>query len=408
MTKVNVIDSIMGSGKTTWAINEICNNPDKKYIYITPYLDEITRMKHATKDKNRMVEPNVYSKTSKKDNFHKLLSEGKNVCSTHSLFTKADHTTRQALKANGYTLILDEVMNVVEELDDFTSKDLAFLLKTELVYMEGNFLLWNEDKDEDGSHSFRYSDIKNMCMNRNLILVDDKIIYWNFPVDMFQYFDEVYILTYLFSAQIQRYYYDLHGIEYEYYQVDNAKLIPYSETRAKERVREIAPLINIYEGKLNDIGMERNALSYNWFRVDRENNYTLSTILKNNLYNWFNNVNRNRSARDRMWCTFKEPQPLLKGKGYTKRFVAMNMRATNEYRNSDVLSYCCNRYMKPEIKRLFASQNIDVKEDLWAVSELIQWIWRSQIRENKPIEIYIPSKRMRDLLTQFLDGKITF
>ena len=39
--KVTVVDSICGSGKTSWAINYMNDNTDKKFIYITPYLDEI-------------------------------------------------------------------------------------------------------------------------------------------------------------------------------------------------------------------------------------------------------------------------------------------------------------------------------------------------------------------------------
>ena len=114
MSKISVIDSIMGSRKTTWAIETIANNPDKNYIYITPYLDEIKRVKDATRHSNKMYEPNYINKTNKRDDLHRLLSEGKNICSTHALFIKANDMTRSALKASGYTLILDEVMNTIE------------------------------------------------------------------------------------------------------------------------------------------------------------------------------------------------------------------------------------------------------------------------------------------------------
>ena len=46
---------------------------------------------------------------------------------------------------------------------------------------------------------------------------------------------------------------------------------------------------------------------------------------------------------------------------------------------------------------------IEIDEDGFALSELLQWIWRSQIRQGKPIILYIPSKRMRELLEDFLD-----
>ena len=42
--KVTVIDSIMGSGKTTSLINMMNENLDERFIYITPYRDEIQRV----------------------------------------------------------------------------------------------------------------------------------------------------------------------------------------------------------------------------------------------------------------------------------------------------------------------------------------------------------------------------
>lgn len=42
-------------------------------------------------------------------------------------------------------------------------------------------------------------------------------------------------------------------------------------------------------------------------------------------------------------------------------------------------------------------------EDLFALSTLLQWIWRSQVRDGKSIDIYIPSERMRSLLKLWID-----
>ena len=50
----------------------------------------------------------------------------------------------------------------------------------------------------------------------------------------------------------------------------------------------------------------------------------------------------------------------------------------------------------------FADQGIEVREDKYALSEMIQWIWRSAIRDGKEIWIYVPSKRMRELLEGWL------
>ena len=54
------------------------------------------------------------------------------------------------------------------------------------------------------------------------------------------------------------------------------------------------------------------------------------------------------------------------------------------------------------IKNFFVDKGVVINEDEWALSELIQWMFRSSIREQKNINIYIPSKRMRDLLMKWL------
>ena len=53
--KVTVIDSVMGSGKTSLAIQMINDNPDSNFIYITPYVDETYRVQGACPDHNVAV-----------------------------------------------------------------------------------------------------------------------------------------------------------------------------------------------------------------------------------------------------------------------------------------------------------------------------------------------------------------
>lgn len=54
------------------------------------------------------------------------------------------------------------------------------------------------------------------------------------------------------------------------------------------------------------------------------------------------------------------------------------------------------------ILKFFRSKDVKVDENTFALSELIQWIFRSQLRDGKKINIYIPSKRMRNLLENWL------
>ena len=55
----------------------------------------------------------------------------------------------------------------------------------------------------------------------------------------------------------------------------------------------------------------------------------------------------------------------------------------------------------------------EFNDDLWALQEMLQYIWRSRIRgnesvtslEDRKINLYVPSKRMRTLLEQWLNGE---
>ena len=104
-----------------------------------------------------------------------------------------------------------------------------------------------------------------------------------------------------------------------------------------------------------------------------------------------------------MWTCFKDFKTKCKGKGYIKGFVSCNARATNDYRHKKNLAYVVNIFNNPMILKFFRNKGVSVDENSFALSELIQWIFRSQLRDGKKINLYIPSSRMRNLLKQWLD-----
>ena len=119
------------------------------------------------------------------------------------------------------------------------------------------------------------------------------------------------------------------------------------------------------------------------------------------MINYFQNIVKSKS-KENMWSCFKDYKTKLKGNGYTKGFVSCNARATNDYRNKKNLAYVVNTFNNPMILKFFRAKNVEVDEDSYALSELIQWIFRSQLRDNKEINLYIPSSRMRTLLRMWL------
>jgi hypothetical protein len=61
--------------------------------------------------------------------------------------------------------------------------------------------------------------------------------------------------------------------------------------------------------------------------------------------------------------------------------------------------------MRPYIKKFFELRGIKIDEDKYAISELIQFIFRSGARVGKNITLYLPSKRMRNLCIYYLANK---
>jgi hypothetical protein len=68
------------------------------------------------------------------------------------------------------------------------------------------------------------------------------------------------------------------------------------------------------------------------------------------------------------------------------------------------LAYLCNIFYHPHIRGYFTDRKIPVYEDLYALSEMLQWLYRAQIRRGDPIHVFIPSARMRGLLKAWLES----
>ncbi|EPZ47683.1 hypothetical protein [Alicyclobacillus acidoterrestris] len=406
MTTIRVVDALPGAGKTSAAINMINEDMDEfgdsanNYVYITPYLDEVDRIKQSTHRK-------FYSPTfqtvkgetfTKFDSFHALLADGKCIASTHALFQRANDETRELIQNGNYVLILDEVMDVIEQLE-VKKNDIDLLFENGLISVDDDgFITWNKDKM---NYETRYDDIRDMALNHTLIYYRDTILVWAFPADIFRAFKQVYILTYRFSGQIQAYYYDLFNVSYEMWHAEivngRYSFVPgpadESHTRAK-----LQQLINIYDGKLNDIGDADYSLSSTWY--DKRSALVIRQ-LKNNISNYLRNIVKSKSS-DAMWTTFIKHRNKLKGEGFARAFVPCTARATNDYRDRSNVVYAVNRYVNPIVYGFFHDKGITVDQDEYFLAEMIQWLFRSAIRDGKPINLYIPSKRARTLLVNWL------
>lgn len=452
----------MGAGKTSWAIQEMDAHPEESYIFATPFLDEIKRIKKATR--RHFCDPQQID-GRKLEGFNRLLMSGKDIALTHATFSNANSDTLKYVEQGNYTLILDEALDILIDFNKVATNKLKkgdpkFLIKEGCISVDKyGQVSWLKDTYQNAA----YSEVERLAKSGNLYYLDNALLVWRFPPSIFKLFKEVYVLTYLFQGSFLKPYFECHGLPYELVSVNQSEcdtyaLVPYS--RSNEEREKFKRLITICKNtEMNNY--KAGSLSKTWYT---NANKKAKEELRKDISNYFKNIVKAKSA-EIMWTVPKEQETCLKGPGYTtvfrltkdmpmincpgcnahishrhsicpicgepikidkkwleserkrlekqsKCFVPCNARATNDYADRWALAYCCNMYANQYEVRYFQNKQtydgISVKfdENYYALSCMLQWIWRSRIRRNEPIHVYIPSTRMRNLLIDWLDGKM--
>lgn len=433
---IKIIDAPCGAGKTTWAIQQINHNSETSYVYCTPFLDEIDRIRNEC-GWNRFREPQQYT-GSKIDNFNELLSSGGCVAVSHVTFLNATAETLQAIHEGSYTLILDEVLDVIMNFNDVqtvedspeqsvSKADIKMLMDKHMIEIgNSNKVKWCGG---DYGEQFKFAEVRRYAEMGRLYCARETLLLAVFPPEMFTLFDNIYVLTYMFDGSMLKYYFDLFGIKYELASIneETGDLTKYFDQKDRQFRQQCKELIKICD--IGNLNKPKRTLSKSWF--DRSTPEMLNE-LKKDISSYFRSyVKDAKAAQDEiMWTCAKTYANKLQGKGYTyvrmitknerttltkkeverlKKttvcFVPCNAKATNIYRNRWALAYCYNMFLNPYQKGFLEDNGIAVNEDMYALSCLIQWICRSRLRDGKNIVIYIPSKRMRTLLNDWLDGK---
>ena len=423
---IKIVDAPMGTGKTEAAINYMDNAPDDfRFIYVTPNLSETERIQQSCRKREFYIPDTNNASGTKSQSLESLVFNNRDVAISHELFV--NHLTDRALTyitERHYTLIIDEVVDVVrqekltkDEIDelDGIGKDGKFNEQFKLIEQDENGIVrWVGKKNYDGNAR----KWKEKIDTGNIQRINDTMFFWVTPIMKFNAFKDIYVLTYLFDSSGLKKYYEMWKCHCENIYVKNEKGI-YSFTDTEVRYsfeRDIKPLIYIIDGKCNDIGEDYTALSKTWF--SQKQNKDLRKQLGKIVNNIFSNKLKVRSDQV-IWTVFSDfsgiinkddkPGEIIRKnkytiglKGYKNGFLSSNCKATNKYKDRHVVAYLINKFYDVSLKEYFRSKGIKVDEDEYALSEMIQFIWRSAIREGQPILVYIPSKRMRELLIKRL------
>ena len=409
----------MGSGKSSAAITYMNEHPDQRFIYITPYLEEGERIKMACPDLH-FIEPDASKehRGSKLYHTHQLIKEGYNITTTHSAFLRYDKEMLDAIRHHHYTLIIDEDVATLQT-KTFNQADMGILIKAGIAQVDEDNRIHIVEGTYDGS---AYEQILD-CIRENefTFFYWDKFknatyMLWMIPPKLISAFDDVFVLTYLFKGADLYKMFQIYGIEFSYGGIhrdedgtyrftDHVDYIPSYVPHLADKIHLVDDKSPIDPDRMNLVGRKPRALSSSWFQSMTHRDEV--NQLRSNIGNFFNTRYHGVDPACRMWTTYEKYKPLLKGKGYTKGFVPFNARATNSLRHKTHLAYCVNVFLHTWHRNCYQSCGFPVaeeEENQYSLGVLVQWIWRSAIRDGGDIWLYLPSSRMRGLLKDWMNS----
>lgn len=401
-TEITIYDFPCGSGKTTGMIEGFQEH--QKYLVILPLLSEVERVINSSK-KIYFSQPyeNDNEAGTKEASLENMLLSGQNIATTHSLFQRLVPMIRKGLLQD-YDIIIDEVPDVVKTVTSKseTSVD-EFYIKTGYITVDQASGLvkptqkWRSMKnDVDDTLS---NQILKFANTGCLYLLDGQLFIWAMPRELLLAGRTITIMTYMFQGSILASYLCKAKVPFMVAN-DNSK-----EESFRKNARELINVQNIpaisklklsYSGQMSGMSNEdyirsmvnglKNLRGRHLKDISAQN--ILITCAKDG---WYKNGSLENAG------SFASGSKLFQGANW----IPNTTRGTNDYMHCSHLIYLYDQHVNPVLAR-WLEDSTKAFNDAYALTELIQWVWRSRVRLGEPITLYLPSPRMRKLFEDWL------
>ena len=403
---VEVLDGLMGSGKTTKILEWIDNNPNEKFLFVSPLLSEVEEGGRVTSSVNSVTFecPSVSEHETKSDHLLKLLENGVNIACTHSLYLAVKDEHLNLIEKMGYILIIDEEVNVVDVIDGYSRDDYRWLYENKKIEVSDTdgMISWvcKTDVGEDN----KYFKFKNLCDYQALYVTkrDSCMMVTHLPIKLMTSAKRVVVLTYMFEGNMLHKFLQLKGVE----------TVRFDEVVLNEvNGDEIRNLVNLLP---LDKKVSQLSLSSTWYEdANEEQLKTVSRYISNiarkycgDFTDLMYTLPKKRHLSNRGNVNIVKPIKFYRKKiegEWSYNWIPVQMRATNDYKHKSVAIHCQNRFPLVAVSSYLSDYNCAIDVKVFALSEMVQWIWRSRIREGKPITLAIANKRMYNLFKSWLE-----
>lgn len=414
--EIEVLDAIMGSGKTTAVLDWLNDNPSGKYIYVAPSLSEAEDRVPSYCERLEFIAPNIKDHDNKSEHLLDLLRSGANISCTQHLFSNMRNTHFEEVNKQGYTVFVDETIDLIQSYNgDLTPEDLSFLHRVGAIsadYENFGKVNWLQEGDAD----FKYSKLRNKCRGGQIFATkrSENMLISHLPLELVTSAKRVVLITYLFEGSVMHTFLKAKDFQFKPYtdvtlavtegmvKLAAQKLIQFGSTRSVEEVFEYRQSNTWYtkDATKQELSKIANAIRSVYRLFPKAKERVLVTLPKNLILTPSKSY-KGRSVKDRN-------VPL------ESVWLYSGSRGTNIYRDKDVVIYCYNRYPSLPVTSWMSDWDLGkVDDDRFAIAEMVQFIWRSCIRsmkldedgnilEGKTLHLYITNKRMDSLFRKWL------
>lgn len=434
----------MGTGKSTWLAHSILRE-NKRSIIVLPRITELERYEELLADAGDLVSLSDNTGTLKEERFKDALRDAQVILITHALFERhLTFETFELVKDGGWSLIMDEVVAVFEPVKLVTGTELAGFISMGIMRKEQvsekvsqlevirKTLPWYLGLPA-GEASANQKKMIHEAMVKDVLAVidaDGTMVCPSFSLNAnrLNAFADVTVLTYPFKNSDLDYWLQIKG-----YAVDHMKLTRFASNNALEDFR-VAAHDGRYSGKdfkdlIELVGEDQTrskdvyGCKSNHFSCTEYQRLQSPTLKTHDKIQSIKKVMRNEFRNSRQRSRFVEPVDFmftcpaeleaiwqdsrngLPGSFIGERtWVPFNERATNDYADRHNLAYLYNVFPFMEVEKIVEAFGLRYDRDRYALYVLIQWVWRSAIRKGERIRLYLPSKRMRDILRAWLEA----
>lgn len=437
--KVEILDKIMGAGKTQALIKWMKNSNDR-FIYVTPLLSEVEARLGEEEGLDIAFPTICKTYTTKGQSLLALLKGGGNIATTHSMYSQLTSEHLAHIRDSGYVVVCDEQLETITPIDHIDCLNL--IESGNIVVDEGTGqVLWT------GTVLDKYKPFKSKC-DRGLVFASKAgtggyIVTTQLPLTLITAARRFIIATYLFDGSVLERFLTLKKIpnvpftdipDDQFRKVTRAEIFKNiafigSDTQLK-KVRKYGLTTTWWRSadatEINDVSKVISALGKQhnispsemcWtipkgnvvqVRPDRGRSY--SNIMLQSKYK------SGANSPDFEWMDEFEDMEDAVPKKVRRKFseqeiadkrcyLPCNAVATNLYAKRRYMFHFQNRFPHTTVRSYLLASGVPIDPDKFALSEFLQYLWRSCIRNGEKVYVCVGSARMKALIDAWLKAE---